>query len=78
MNIWIDEQQPGARWVVHLDAECVSFACFDDAQAFTKTLQTRIQAPHAWPMGDGRSGAGSGATQVAQVAPRRSHAVVSG
>jgi hypothetical protein len=51
MIIRIEERQPGTSWVVRLDALCVGFKSLEQAQAFTRTLQARIDAPHAWPQG---------------------------
>ncbi|WP_260957720.1 hypothetical protein [Pseudomonas citri] len=49
MIIRIYEQQAGQRWVVTLDAWQVGFRRLDEAQAFARTLQGRIDAPHPWP-----------------------------
>ncbi|MCK3828555.1 MULTISPECIES: hypothetical protein [Pseudomonas] len=49
MIIWLEEPQAGTRWVVHLDALCIGFRSVDEARAFTRTLQARIDAPHVWP-----------------------------
>ncbi|WP_083454112.1 hypothetical protein [Pseudomonas sp. P97.38] len=49
MIIWLEEQQAQMRWMVHLDACCVSFRSADQALAFTRALQARIDAPHVWP-----------------------------
>lgn len=54
MIIWIEEQQTGERWIVHLGIWWVGFRKIDEAHAFMKTLQARIEAPHAWPTGDTR------------------------
>ncbi|MBO1537311.1 hypothetical protein [Pseudomonas sp. OA65] len=51
MIIRIEERQPGASWMVRLDALCVGFKSLEQAQAFTRTLQARIDAPHVWPQG---------------------------
>lgn len=52
MIIRIEEQQAGPRWVVYLDTCRVGFRRLDEAQAFTRTLQARIEAPHTWPRGN--------------------------
>ncbi|KGU82594.1 hypothetical protein E3Z27_11625 [Pseudomonas mediterranea] len=49
MIIRLEERQAEKRWVVHLDAWCIGFRSVDEALAFTRTLQARIDAPHAWP-----------------------------
>jgi len=65
MIIRIEEQRPGALWVVHLDACQVGFSRLGDAQAFVNRLQARIDAPHAWPSVDNLSRPGArGDTRV--------------
>ncbi|SDV14532.1 hypothetical protein [Pseudomonas vancouverensis] len=39
-----------SQWQVRLDQHAVTFRSEDEARAFTRTLEARIQAPHTLPI----------------------------
>ncbi len=74
MIIRLEERQAEMRWVVHLDALCIGFRSVDQARAFTRTLQARIDAPHVWPQD---LMARTRASRKVHAASARTHAQVS-
>ncbi|NWA25232.1 hypothetical protein HX870_13680 [Pseudomonas gingeri] len=51
MNILVKEltRPHGNQWQVRLDQHVVTFRSESEARAFVSTLQSRLQAPHAFP-----------------------------
>lgn len=55
MLIKIEEANTLAGWVVWMDAWCVKFRSYAEAEDFVKRLKDRVNAPHPLPISINRS-----------------------
>lgn len=50
MLIRIEEANTPEGWLVWMDAWCVKFRSYAEAEAFVKTLEDRVNAAHRLPI----------------------------
>ncbi len=51
MLIKIERGSTSDDWIVWMNAWCVKFRCYAEAEAFVKKLNDRINASHPLPIG---------------------------
>ena len=54
MLIKVERGSTSDDWLVWMNAWCVKFRSYAEAEEFVKRLKGRIHAPHPYPIGMGR------------------------